>query len=485
VSEAFKRRFALYGAAEGGIVCALWCAAAAAVGTGHRLLAACVALALGALYTGGLMAARNGVAQHLRDPRRVADAALLTSLFAAVLPAIIAALRFGVAGTLWAAGTATATSLAFLGTVSTLAPPDAVAGPGVRKRDLIVGATIALAVAGWASVAALLVGGQQVLGLPHGGTALSRWVPLFGPAFLLFTYAVARSAGRALADDVDRARQAIADMAATGTLERPLQVIAADEIGALTAALAGLRTRLREELATYEQAEQRAHHAEQRKDHFLQLLSHELRAPLSAIADEARALGQGSYGELPRPAQRDDVRIIEGAAHHLLGLLDDVVDMSVLQAGKLKLDMGEVDAASLVRDVVRELGGLVLASRRKLDLVADAPEPIAARADVRRIRQVIVNLVANAIKFTRQGSVRVQARAEAGRVRIRVIDTGEGIATHEQERIFDEYRQVGGKKGGYGLGLAISRRLVELHGGTLTVKSEFGSGSTFTLDLPA
>ena len=179
------------------------------------------------------------------------------------------------------------------------------------------------------------------------------------------------------------------------------------------------------------------------------------------------------------------MRIIEGAAHHLLGLLDDVVDLSVLQAGKLRLEIGEVDAAALVRDVVRELGGLVLASRRKVELVADASETIALRADVRRIRQVVVNLVANAVKFTRQGSVRVQARAENGRVRIRVIDTGEGIAANELERIFDEYRQVGGKKGGYGLGLAISRRLVELHGGTLTVESEFGSGSTFTLDLPA
>src|SRR5262249_6505517 len=159
----------------------------------------------------GLIAARRAVAQQLRDPMRVSDAALFTSLAAAVLPAALAGWRFGIAGALWAAGTATATSLAFIGAVSTLAPPNAIAGPGVRKRDLIVGATVALGVAGWASIAALLVGGQKVLGLPHGGPALTQWVPLFGPAFLLFTYAVAASAGRALADDVDRARQAIAD----------------------------------------------------------------------------------------------------------------------------------------------------------------------------------------------------------------------------------------------------------------------------------
>ena len=479
-----SRRFALLGAAEGAVVTALWCAGAAAIGFEARLLAAGMALALGALYTGGLIAARNAVAQKLRDPMRIFEAAMMTALGAAVLPALIGIARFGLAGAMWAIGTASATALAFLGAAAKLSPDRPETGGGLRMRDMIVGSAVALAIAGWATIAALLLGGQHALGVPLSGP-ITRYGLLFGPAFFGFTYAAAAAAGRALAQDVDRARDAIATMAQTGALEQPLQVVAADEIGALTAALAGLRTRLFEELATHEQAEKRARHAEERKDHFLRLLSHELRAPLSAIADEARALGAGSYGELPRPAQRDDVRIIEGAAHHLLGLLDDVVDLSVLQAGKLQLDIGPADASAIARDVVRELGGLVLASRRKLELVADAPATIPLRCDGRRIRQVLVNLVANAVKFTRQGTVRVQARQEDGRVRIRVIDTGEGIPAEEQDKIFDEYRQVGGKKGGYGLGLAISRRLVELHGGTLTVKSEYGSGSTFTLDLPA
>src|SRR5262249_13367940 len=155
---------------------------------------------LGALYTGGLIAARRAVAQQLRDPLRISDAALLTSLCAAVVPSVFSGWRFRVAGALWAAGTASATSLALLCPLSALVPDNPVAGRGVRKRDMIAGASVALAVAGWASIAALLLGGQQVLGLPHGSTALTRWVPLFGPAFLLFTYSVAVAAGRALAD---------------------------------------------------------------------------------------------------------------------------------------------------------------------------------------------------------------------------------------------------------------------------------------------
>jgi signal transduction histidine kinase len=480
----YARRFALLGAAEGGVVTLLWCGGAAAVGSGARLLATAMALALAALYTGGLVAARNAAAQKLRDPVRIFEAAVLTALGAAVLPAIIAALRFGIAGSLWALGTSAATALAFLGAAAKLIPDDPEVGRGLRMRDMIVGSAVALAIAGWATIAALLLGGQKALDVPMSGP-ITRYGLLFGPAFFGFTYAAAAAAGRALAADVDRARDAIATMAQTGALEQPLPVVDADEIGALTAALAGLRARLHEELGSHEQAEVRARTAEERKDRFLQLLSHELRAPLSAIADEARALDNGSYGELPRPAQRDDVRIIEGAAHHLLGLLDDVVDLSVLQAGKLELDIGDVDAAALARDVVRELGGLVLASRRKVELTADAPPSIPLRCDGRRIRQVLVNLVANAVKFTRQGSVKVQAKLHDGRVRIRVVDTGEGIPEHDLDKIFDEYRQVGGKKGGYGLGLSISRRLVELHGGTLTVQSDYGSGSTFTLDLPA
>jgi signal transduction histidine kinase len=181
------------------------------------------------------------------------------------------------------------------------------------------------------------------------------------------------------------------------------------------------------------------------------------------------------------------LRIIEASARQLLGMLDDVVGISVLEAGALKLAKIELDVAQLCREVVRELGGILVAQSKSIELLADAPEPLPVHADPQRLRQVLTNLVGNAIKFTDRGHVVVRARRGAAGAEIAVSDTGRGIAEDLLPHVFDAYRQAAAGDGpskGHGLGLAIARRLVELHGGTVRVDSRPQVGSTFALTLP-
>ena len=226
--------------------------------------------------------------------------------------------------------------------------------------------------------------------------------------------------------------------------------------------------------------------ASQHKSQFLANMSHELRTPLNAILGYTELILDGIYGETPQKAQ-DVLKRVESNGRHLLGLINDVLDLSKIEAGQLSLELTDYS----MKDVLYNVFSAVepLASGKKLNLKVDAsPDMPAGRGDERRLTQVILNLVGNAIKFTDTGEVVIKASATNGSFTVAVRDTGPGISTADQGKIFEEFQQADSsatkKKGGTGLGLSISRRIVEMHGGKLWVESEIGKGSVFSFSLP-
>jgi len=222
------------------------------------------------------------------------------------------------------------------------------------------------------------------------------------------------------------------------------------------------------------------------KSQFLANMSHELRTPLNAILGYTELIQDGIYGDLA-PKVLSVLDRVQTNGRHLLGLINDVLDLSKIEAGQLALDLDDYAIGDVVHTVVTATEAL--AAEKKLALSANvAPGLPNGRGDQRRIAQVLLNLVGNAIKFTDQGAVRITAEVREARFVVKVRDTGPGIAEAEQARIFEEFHQVDSSntksKGGTGLGLAISKRIVEMHGGRISVRSEPGKGSTFRIDLP-
>jgi PAS domain S-box-containing protein len=222
------------------------------------------------------------------------------------------------------------------------------------------------------------------------------------------------------------------------------------------------------------------------KSQFLANMSHELRTPLNAILGYMELILDGIFGDVPEPI-RDSVERTRNSGVHLLGLINDVLDLSKIEAGQVRLALAEYSMAETVRTVVATMAAL--AAEKRLTLTAEVPPGLpAGRGDGRRIAQVLLNLVGNAIKFTDAGEVRVGATADAGRFRVTVADTGPGIAEADQARIFVEFQQLEGsglrRKGGTGLGLSIARQIVEMHGGEIGVASAVGAGSTFWFTVP-
>jgi signal transduction histidine kinase len=243
-------------------------------------------------------------------------------------------------------------------------------------------------------------------------------------------------------------------------------------------------TERKEREAELQAAKEAAEEANRLKSAFLSTMSHELRSPLTAVLGYAELLKM--EGGLA-PAQAEDVAQIVRSADHLLALIDDVLDLSRIEAGRMELDLEEVDPAAVAEEVRAVVARA--AAAKGLALRVEVPSGLPHLwADPLRLRQVLLNLTANAVKFTEQGEVRVEAREAAGGIEVAVTDTGIGIAPEALPHVFDEFRQADAgtsrRFGGTGLGLAISQRLVEMHGGALGVESEPGVGSTFTLFLP-
>jgi signal transduction histidine kinase/uncharacterized small protein (DUF1192 family)/HAMP domain-containing protein len=245
-------------------------------------------------------------------------------------------------------------------------------------------------------------------------------------------------------------------------------------------------TELKRVEAELRAAKSRAELANRHKSGFLANMSHELRTPLNAVLGYAELIQDGIYGEVPQKIQ-DVLGRIQQNGRHLLGLINDVLDLSKIEAGQLTLAPVDYSLRELVLGVVSATEALAAEKqlRVEVDVAADLPH---GQGDERRLTQVLMNLISNAIKFTEAGAVSIRGQVAEGRFLLAVSDTGVGIALEDQERIFEEFQQVDGsstrKQGGTGLGLAIARRIVELHGGRIWVESTPGQGSTFHLSLP-
>jgi signal transduction histidine kinase/HAMP domain-containing protein len=226
--------------------------------------------------------------------------------------------------------------------------------------------------------------------------------------------------------------------------------------------------------------------ASQHKSQFLANMSHELRTPLNAVLGYAELMQDGLYGDLA-PETKEVLVRIQANGNHLLGLINDVLDLSKIEAGQLALSIDDYSVANVVQTVVSATESLAAAKNLPLKVNMSDDLPIG-QGDERRITQVLLNLVGNAIKFTDAGEVRIAVTKVNGVFAVTIADTGPGIPDAERGRIFQEFHQVDSsvtkKKGGTGLGLAIAKRIVELHGGRLWVESELGRGSTFHLELP-
>jgi signal transduction histidine kinase len=226
--------------------------------------------------------------------------------------------------------------------------------------------------------------------------------------------------------------------------------------------------------------------ASEHKSQFFANMSHELRTPLNAVLGYTELLADGLYGEIPDRAKQVLERVqVNGA--HLLGLINDVLDLSKMEAGELALNCEDYSLRSIIDIVVASTGSL--AQAKHLALMAHVPDDLPKGfGDARRLTQVLLNIVGNAIKFTEQGTVEISAVAMDDIFEIAIRDTGPGIAPNDRTRIFDAFHQVDNSttrsKGGTGLGLSISKRLIEMHGGTIVVESEVGVGSTFVLRMP-
>ncbi|HWE36142.1 MAG TPA: response regulator [Isosphaeraceae bacterium] len=246
--------------------------------------------------------------------------------------------------------------------------------------------------------------------------------------------------------------------------------------------------RLTQQQAEIERQNRELRSASQLKSEFLANMSHELRTPLTIILGFTSTVLRGAQGEL-NPQQKESLKRVHDNGRQLLNLINDILDLSKIEAGQMELDAAEADPRGLIASVVDNFQALAQGKGLSLRAEVDPALPQRFVTDENRLRQVLVNLVSNAVKFTVRGEVVVAARmptADAWEVEVR--DTGPGIAEEDIPKIFEQFRQLDGRTtrraGGTGLGLSIVKRLVELLGGTLDVRSRLGSGTTFLVRLP-
>ncbi|HEY0376339.1 MAG TPA: sensor histidine kinase [Pyrinomonadaceae bacterium] len=224
------------------------------------------------------------------------------------------------------------------------------------------------------------------------------------------------------------------------------------------------------------------------KEEFLALTTHDLRSPLTVISGVISFFTSGRLGELS-PEQKNMVAMMERNTQNLIELVNDLLDASKLESGTMRLEMASINVRGVVDEVRQSMEPL--AKEKEIELVEALPEDLPpVEADRAKLRRVLLNLLSNALKFTQKGgSVEVRAAREGDRVRVAVSDTGVGIAPDDVARLFDKYEQARSRatrgEKGTGLGLYITKQLVELHGSEIKVESEVGRGSTFSFTLPA
>jgi PAS domain S-box-containing protein len=251
-------------------------------------------------------------------------------------------------------------------------------------------------------------------------------------------------------------------------------------IGAATADLAEQNARLQWQSQELERANRL-------KSEFLASMSHELRTPINALIGYAALLLDGVLGEIT-PTQRDALTRARAAAEHLLALINDILDLAKIEAGKMPLHVQEVSLGAVTREVAQQMEPLVHKKALRFNTVVSSDCPVIT-SDRTKVKQILLNLVSNAVKFTNDGSVTVTVEcAPDGGVRIKVSDTGIGIRREDLDEIWEDFRQVDQSRtrehGGTGLGLSITRKLLDRLGGRVTVESEYGKGTTFIVWLP-
>jgi two-component system cell cycle sensor histidine kinase PleC len=263
---------------------------------------------------------------------------------------------------------------------------------------------------------------------------------------------------------------------------------AADELRAMVAELEASQANLALLARKYEVAMTRAEAANQAKSEFLANMSHELRTPLNAINGFSEIMAAEMFGPLGDRRYKGYAADIHSSGQHLLSLINDILDMAKIEAGKLTLHYEPMALDVLCAEAVRLMRGK--AQEAQLALTLDCPEDLHIEADQRGLKQVLLNLISNAVKFTPEGgavSVKVAPR-DAATVRVSVVDTGIGIAAKDLKRLAQPFEQVEGQHSkstqGTGLGLALTKSLIELHGGAMTIESEPGRGTTVWFDLP-
>ncbi|HEX9416989.1 MAG TPA: sensor histidine kinase [Gaiellaceae bacterium] len=366
----------------------------------------------------------------------------------------------------------------------TSGPEGSATGRNLRRQKVV---------SAWATVEPL--GWRVFVEAPEGRAFAPVRGTLWRTLFILMGLLAAALAGsvllaRRLARPIKR-MQVAAERIGAGAYDERIEIDRRDELGALgdelnkmAASLHGLITGLEQKV------KERTHELEvasRHKSEFLANMSHELRTPLNAIVGFSQVLRERLFGEV-NEKQQEYLDDILSSAHHLLSLINDILDLSKVEAGQVELELGTFSLREALERGIVMVRERALENQIELEFDAD-PRVDLVEGDERRIRQVIFNLLSNAVKFTPEGgNVGISTARSDGEVRVAVTDTGPGIALEDRERIFEEFQQarVGtdDRPEGTGLGLALSKRLVELHGGRIWVESEVGAGSTFVFTLP-
>ncbi len=297
---------------------------------------------------------------------------------------------------------------------------------------------------------------------------------------------VAFALARDVHADVAFVRRRIAEMArhAHDPAGERIPVRSVDQVGMLTSTFNVLVDRFTAAERAYRQDLSGALAYDRERSEFLAALSHELRTPLNAILGFTDVLLSEVDGPLS-PDARENLSVVRSSGEHLRALIDDILDLSALESGELKLHPELLNVLPIAAEVVRE--AQVTAAGKGL-VVELSGNPVFAYADARRVRQIIGNVVGNAVKFTEHGGVRVHIEPRDGAAAIIVSDSGPGIKPEDREAIFEEYfqsKEARSGRVGTGLGLAITRRLVQMHRGFIDLYTEVGTGSTFSIVLPS
>jgi signal transduction histidine kinase len=320
---------------------------------------------------------------------------------------------------------------------------------------------------------------------PFATQSLVRSVAVFTLILVGVAAIVAYYLARSVHGDVSYVRDRIVAMTALEGAPggQPIVVRGVDQVGQLTVAFNRLVERFYAAEDAYRRDLSGALNYERERSDFLAALSHELRTPLNVILGLADVLLSEVDGPLSSEA-RENLTVVRQSGAHLRSLINDILDLSALETGRLNLQLKKTNLWSIAADVVRESRLSAASKHLAIELSGD---PVEAVADQLRVRQVLGNLVSNAVKFTQRGRVSVAVGMSGEHARLSVTDTGPGIAKEEQAAVFEEYRQSGdwqARGAGSGLGLAITRRLVRMHGGRIELESKLGEGSRFTVLLP-